>query len=263
MQEHVLRAQKDSILPQVLHRDSASREFYVSIQAFPTKFRGRRAAVVQAYNIQDRIEAERQQQEYASRLEQTLESITDGFYAVDRDWNFTYVNGESERLLRCRRHDLLGHNLWQLFPDTRNSKFFQEYHRAMRDQVSVRFEEYYPAPLDGWFQMSAYPTPGGLAVYFSDITQRKAQEQMIVAQNEKFREIAWIQSHKVRAPLARLMGLVQIINTDNFADPNNELLLKYLIREAHELDAIVTEVVLKSHEVTLIERRHPSPAEIS
>ena len=82
------------------------------------------------------------------------------------------VNGEAERLLRRPRAQLLGRCLWDEFPDARDSVFHANYQRALRDNVSVSFEEYY-APLDAWLSVTAYPSAEGLAVYFRDITTRK------------------------------------------------------------------------------------------
>src|SRR5688500_367321 len=79
-----------------------------------------------------------------------LESISDAFFAVDRNWHFTYLNTAAELLLVRRRSDLLGKDLWDEFPESVGSRFYREYHRAMLDGVMVEFEEYYP-PLECWF----------------------------------------------------------------------------------------------------------------
>jgi len=41
---------------------------------------------------------------------------TDGFFAVDSDWKLTYINAEAEKMVRCKREDVLGHVLWEQFP---------------------------------------------------------------------------------------------------------------------------------------------------
>src|SRR5215203_4607002 len=46
----------------------------------------------------------------------TLESISDAFYAVDGEWRFTYVNGKAEELWGRSREELLGKNIWEEFP---------------------------------------------------------------------------------------------------------------------------------------------------
>lgn len=110
------------------------------------------------------------------RLTNTLESITDAFFTLDRDWRFTYLNAQAETVLRRSREELLGRSLWAMFPDSLDSVFELEYRRAVRQGVPVYFEALY-GPLTAWFDVAAYPSEEGLAVYFQDVTERKATEE--------------------------------------------------------------------------------------
>ncbi|HEY1379348.1 MAG TPA: ATP-binding protein [Gemmataceae bacterium] len=108
-----------------------------------------------------------------------LESITDGFVALDRDWRFTYVNAEAERINGIRREDQIGQTQWELFPATRGTTLEAEWRRAVAEQVAVQFEFYYE-PWDAWFQNKAYPTKdGGLSIYYQNITSRKRSEEAL------------------------------------------------------------------------------------
>ncbi|MCL6594164.1 MAG: PAS domain S-box protein, partial [Alicyclobacillus sp.] len=104
----------------------------------------------------------------ASPLE-VLERISDGYFALDPDWRFTYINPAGCRLLQRSREDLLGKCVWDEFAAARGTLFWREYHRAMAERVPVRFTEYY-APLATWYEARAYPGEAGLAVYFRDVT---------------------------------------------------------------------------------------------
>jgi|GEM_PF-731531 len=108
----------------------------------------------------------------AERMTATLESITDGFFTVDRDWRFTYLNPEAARLLHRRREDLLGAVVWNEFKEAIGGTSYLEYQRALRENCPVAFEEFY-APLDTWLEVRAYPSAEGLAVHFRDINERK------------------------------------------------------------------------------------------
>ncbi|WP_245886481.1 SpoIIE family protein phosphatase [Kineococcus xinjiangensis] len=112
-----------------------------------------------------------------ARLARVLESMSAAFYSLDREWCFTYVNAEAERLLGKVREELLGGNLWELFPAAAGSDFEVHYRAAVESGQPTTFEAYYPPPLDGWYELRAWPTPDGLSVYFLDITARRdAQE---------------------------------------------------------------------------------------
>ena len=110
--------------------------------------------------------------ESAERLTATLETLTDGFVTFDRDWCFTYVNSEAERMIQRSRAELMGQVLWTEFPETAGNAFKREYERAMRENVPVQFEEYY-GPHDRWLEVRAYPSPQGLAVYLRDISESR------------------------------------------------------------------------------------------
>ena len=96
-----------------------------------------------------------------------LEAMPAGFYSLDREWRFTHVNAEAERLLGRTREQLLGRVLWDDWPAAINSIFEDSYRTAVRTGVPVSFDAYYPAPLDGWYELRAWPTPDGLSVYFT------------------------------------------------------------------------------------------------
>lgn len=104
-----------------------------------------------------------------------LESISDAFFSLDEQWRFTYVNSQAARVLNRSSPDLLGKNVWEEYPEAVGSQFEQEYRRAIAQQVTVSFEEFY-APLDAWLAVRAYPIEDGLAVYFQDITDQKAEQ---------------------------------------------------------------------------------------
>ena len=114
--------------------------------------------------------------EQETRVSRVLESMSAAFYSLDRSWRFTYVNAEAERLLGRTREELLGGVLWDLFPDAVGSAFEREYTTALETGRATVFEAYYPAPLDGWYELRAWPSPDGLGVYFLDISARRAAQ---------------------------------------------------------------------------------------
>jgi signal transduction histidine kinase len=126
----------------------------------------------------ERADAFRNRTEYvlaAERALETLESMSDAFQTLDSEWRFTYLNPQCEAILDRRREDLLGKSVWDEFPEAVGTRFYDEYHRAVREQVPVRFEEAYE-PLGRTLQIRAYPVSAGLAVYFTDVTQERLRD---------------------------------------------------------------------------------------
>ena len=112
------------------------------------------------------------------RLRQTLDHISDGFYLLDHDWKFAFLNPEAERLLRRPRESLLGRNVWEEFPTALGTDFERSYRKAMDIGAHVRFEAYSDR-LKAWFSVDAHPTPEGLAVYFRDITKARDRDEKL------------------------------------------------------------------------------------
>ncbi|HMI02274.1 MAG TPA: PAS domain S-box protein [Pedobacter sp.] len=343
--------------------------FYVHIYAHRTKFNGRDARSVLAVDVEQKVRTEMALSEKSAEIIDILESITDGFYALNKNWEVTYFNKTAEKVLGCKREEVIGKNLWDFFPHSREGKFFSEYERAMTEKVSVHFEEEY-APLGVWGSMNVYPTKDGIAVYFVDITEQKKIQQKISnderslraiinnttdiiwsvdrqnniisandafrkriawitgktdgtvnesdfdkdlflrwqqyferafkgeaykiiledeyegkeifeeisfnpirdindeiigiscfsrdittqhlylrrieKQNAKFKEIAWSQSHEVRAPLSNIMGLTALFNFEDTSDPGNAKIMRLISNASQQLDDIIKKISAKA-----------------
>lgn len=124
--------------------------------------------------------------ELGARLTTTLESITDAFLTFDREWRFTYINGEAEKLLRRPRAGLIGKVVWAEFPASVGKVFHKEYERALAEGTTVKFEAWSDS-LVGWFQVAAYPSSQGLAVYFRDVTEAHRMREALIEREERYR----------------------------------------------------------------------------
>ncbi|GGD92663.1 PAS domain S-box protein [Planktosalinus lacus] len=139
-------------------------------------------------NIDERKKIAQELQKAFEEKNNILESIGDAFFAVDKDWTVTYWNKEAEQLLGRKREEVLGKNLWEVYPDAVALDFYKYYHDAMASGTTVSFEEFYPA-LNKWFEVSAYPSEEGLSVYFKDVTLRKETHIQIQQANERFEKV--------------------------------------------------------------------------
>lgn len=113
-----------------------------------------------------------------AQLRDVLAAIGDGFFTMDPDWRFTFINQRAYELVDRAGEDLIGHELWEEFPEARGTRFETVYRRAMSTGESQLFIEYLPS-VERWFEVNAHPTPDGLAIYFRDFTvQRETQERL-------------------------------------------------------------------------------------
>ncbi|MCW3121830.1 MAG: hypothetical protein JWQ38_1322 [Flavipsychrobacter sp.] len=88
-----------------------------------------------------------------------------------------------------------------------------------------------------------------VSCYARDITEQRKHLLKIEEQNTALREIAFIESHKVRGPVTTIMGLEQLFNHEDFTDPINKIIVEGISRTTKDLDLIVREVVLKSNAI--------------
>ena len=79
-----------------------------------------------------------------ARTARVLEAMSAAFYSLDRDWRFTYVNAEAERLLGRRREELLGGVIWELFPAAVGSDFEVNYRAAAETGEATRLRGLLP-----------------------------------------------------------------------------------------------------------------------
>ncbi|WXG42026.1 MAG: PAS domain S-box protein [Candidatus Freyarchaeum deiterrae] len=187
-----------------------------------------------------------------------LESITDGFVAFDREWRYTYVNVTAEKMLHKTKKELLGQEVWEMFPDAVKRKFWLEFNRAVRELIPVHFEEFYPEPLNAWYECHCYPTPDGLTVIFTDITKRKQMEENLkeytlhleelvkertakLQESERLAaigETAGMVGHDIRNPLQTIIGEVYLAGNELDSMPEGEA--KKILKE--NLEAIEGQV---------------------
>jgi PAS domain S-box-containing protein len=108
--------------------------------------------------------------------ESMLENATDGFLVYNSEFQFTYLNGDGERLVGKPKTELLGKTQWDVFPETIGTEIERQYRHAMKERVAAVFDYFYP-PLETWLEIRVSPsTTGGLLVWLRDITARRQTE---------------------------------------------------------------------------------------
>jgi PAS domain S-box-containing protein len=186
----------------------------------------------------------------------TLESIGDGFFALDDGWRFTYVNAAAERLLGVPRDGLIGRTIWEAFAPARGTFVEQEYRRAAAGET-VDFEYLYE-PWQRWFHNRCFPREGGgITVYFRDITRRKHAEterEAMLAENARLFEEAQeanklkdeflaTLSHELRTPLNAILGWTVLLKGSRLDAASEQRALETIERNARAQAELISDIL--------------------
>jgi PAS domain S-box-containing protein len=157
-----------------------------------------------------------------------LESIRDGFIAVDAGWRVVYINAVAESLLRFSREQAIGLSLWPLLPGG-PPEILECLRATMQDGVARQLREVRPEGrvfrgrvFDLWINRLA---AGGISILFENVSQRVRRESelalLVAKANEaneaKGRFFAAI-SHELRTPLNAIVGYTHLLNSETYGD---------------------------------------------
>jgi PAS domain S-box-containing protein len=162
--------------------------------------------------------------ESAQTMINILEKTTDGFIAVDRDWKLTYINAEAEAMVGQKRDELLGHLFWERFPSLVGSVFQSNYERVMAEHVAIEFEAIDPTGKI-WYDVHAYPSNGGVSVFFRDISERKKSEteRLTTSKLESLGTLAGGIAHDLNNILTVISGNIGLAQIEAPADSGSLL----------------------------------------
>jgi PAS domain S-box-containing protein len=125
---------------------------------------------------------------YQLSFESTLNSMSDAFFALNRELIIIRTN-EAFRVLTGRdSSDIIGRSIFDLFSKEQNV-FFPVYKKALEDRVICEKEDY-SLVLDKWIKLAAYPTDEGVAVYFTDISEQRSKDARLKEAVERYELVA-------------------------------------------------------------------------
>ena len=145
----------------------------------PTKIVG------SAQNISELKLMEQERNKVWVNLEETLNNINDGFYALDKRLHFTKVNKNFVMEVGRSADEIIGKRVTEIFPGFEDRPAYTHLKRVMHDKVSDKFEAY-SRHFKKWLSFNVYPTEEGVAVYFNDVTEQRAKDQQLKEALERY-----------------------------------------------------------------------------
>lgn len=233
---------------------------YVKIESNLISLDGRPARLVQATDITAEVQHQLEVFRFNARIKESeanlralFDNTPDGFVLLDADQCIKLFNPKALEAMQLNRDQAsfeVGRPIFD-YVETFRLPFFSEiisrvyagetmdYDRMYRTKGAIHWIRYTLTPVREEEQIV------GACITGRDITARKLYLRSIEEQNRVFREISWMQSHLVRAPLARIMGLLPILRNERDEDKLREL-LDYLDTSAGELDEVIKNITRKS-----------------
>ncbi len=131
-----------------------------------------------ATDITERKRLEKERAKAEERSTSILESISDAFFSLDDNMVVTYFNQAAVNVMGRKREEVIGHQLFEVFPEAGGSVFEENYTRCLREKIPLTFEAYFEIPpYANWYDVRVYPEPEGISVFFQVITERKRLEE--------------------------------------------------------------------------------------
>ncbi len=155
-----------------------ARELLARVQGHIDIARFRREAFEREARLEQELDEARRQ------VSEAIEKMRDGFFMIDREWRFTYLNPAGERMATAvgASDAVVGTTLWQTFPDLLGTDIESHYRRCMQQRLAVDFEVSYARRN---YHIRAYPVPnGGMVVYTADISARRKAELDVIKKQE-------------------------------------------------------------------------------
>ena len=187
-----------------------------------------------------------------------LESIGDAFFAVDKNFIITYWNKQAEKMLGKSVTETVGHNLWDIFPESIDSLSGKNYSRSLQTNAIIHFEDYF-APLAKWYEISAYPSSNGLSVYFKDVSERKLSEarlnelnihlekkaKELALSNAELEQFAYVASHDLQEPLRMVTSFLSLVEKkySDKIDDKGRSYISFAVNGARHMRSIILDLL--------------------
>ncbi len=176
-------------------------------------------------------------QESNHRISSILNSITDGFIALDHHGKFTYINKAAARTLQRHPEQVLGKTLWEVLPELELTRFGKAYKESAKENSFKEVEDFYE-PFKAWLSVRIFPSQTGLSIYFADMTEKHKLER----QKDDFLGVA---SHELKTPVTSMKAYIQVLEKrfEHSDDTKSYILLSKINAQIDKLTGLIQDLL--------------------
>ncbi|MBZ5201951.1 GAF domain-containing protein [Planomicrobium chinense] len=175
------------------------------------------------------------------KVTSVIESITDGFFALNKEWEFIYINKHQQLPENKKAKDVMGKNIWDVIHPDSAPAMYKEFHRAMFERIPVQFEM--PSLTEeSWYEVVAYPFDDGICCLFKDVAEKKKYEKELrrLSKLDLIGQMAAGISHEIRNPMTTVRGFLQLLKQENELNQHFGY-FDLMIEELDRANSIITE----------------------
>jgi PAS domain S-box-containing protein len=247
-------------LDDVVHLTKSNEVIHVKIESRLLTYKGKKAKLVLATNITAAVKAKTDKDKADLKIKQSeanlkaiFGSTVEGYLLLDDTYHIISFNEKARTSMLLNKNQLMfrvGKSIFDYIEDSRIATFKQLLAKVETGTTVEYGREYTVNDKKLWVHYTVTPVyqdhvMKGICINGRDITEYHNHMQTIEAQNRILKDISWMQSHVVRAPLARIMAIKPLLeDCDDRAECNE--LLNYLELSCDELDAVIRRIVKDS-----------------
>ena len=177
------------------------------------------------------------------------ENMPNLFFSFDRSLRYTSVNKATEKFAGKKAEEAIGKTIIEALPG-REPQFIKEYQKVLDTGIAMEFiSEFSFYGKKFAYIVNIYPTDAGISVLMTDITQQRIAEKetlelvnLMQRKNNDLQQFAYIVSHNLRSPIAKIMGLADLYEAEDTENETNKSILDLISNEVKNLDNVIKDM---------------------
>lgn len=183
------------------------------------------------------------------RYDVLTDNMPNMFFSLDRKYRHTSFNKACEKFTGKKAEDVIGKTIDEVYEDN-GTLFLPEYKVVMKTGKAKNFTTTFNIGEESYiYRVNIYPTENGISVLMTDLTKQKQSEKntlemvsRLETKNKELRQFAYAVSHDLRAPIARVLGLISLSRNDPGFIINDKTILENVAIEIGNLDNVVKDI---------------------